>query len=93
MKTRKVPMRRCAGCMKSKPKKELIRIVGDKEGHIFLDTTGKANGRGVYLCPEKECLEKARKKNAVSRSLGMRVSQEDLDRVFAELDKYEKENA
>lgn len=78
--------------MESKPKKELIRIVGDKEGHISLDTTGKANGRGVYLCPDPACFEKARKKNAISRSLGMRVSQEDLDRVFTELVHYEEKD-
>lgn len=92
MKTRKVPMRRCVGCMESKPKKELIRIVGDKDGHVFLDAGGKANGRGVYLCPDRTCFEKARKKHAISRSLGMSVNQEDLDRVFAELAQYEKKD-
>ena len=47
MKTKKVPMRRCAGCMQSKEKKEMIRIVGDREGCVKLDVTGKAPGRGV----------------------------------------------
>ena len=59
--TKKVPMRKCVGCMESKPKKELIRIAG-YEGQVALDPTGKAKGRGVYLCPNAECLAKAKKK-------------------------------
>jgi predicted RNA-binding protein YlxR (DUF448 family) len=90
MKTKKIPMRRCAGCMQSKPKKELIRIVGDKEGRISLDLTGKAQGRGVYLCPDAECLKIARKKQAVSRSLGINIPSEILDTIFEELKHYEK---
>ena len=84
-------MRRCAGCMQSRPKRELIRIVSLGEGHISLDLTGKANGRGVYLCPDASCFEKAKKKNALSRSLGMKLDPEDLERVFTELTQYEKE--
>ena len=83
-------MRRCAGCMQSKPKKELIRIVGDKEGNVMLDVTGKAQGRGVYLCPDAACFKIARKKQAISRSLGMTISSEKLDAIFEELEKYEK---
>ena len=44
MKTKKTPMRRCVGCMESKPKKELIRIVSAAQGGLMLDSTGKANG-------------------------------------------------
>lgn len=91
MKQRKIPMRRCAGCMQSRPKKELIRIVSLGEGHISLDLTGKANGRGVYLCPDSSCFQKAKKKNALSRSLGMKLDPEDLEKVFTELMQYEKE--
>lgn len=83
-------MRRCAGCMTSRPKRELIRIVSPGDGHIFLDATGRANGRGVYLCPDPVCFEKARKKNALSRSLGMKLDPEDVAAVFAELEQYEK---
>ncbi len=91
MKQRKIPMRRCAGCMQSRPKRELIRIVSLGEGHISLDLTGKANGRGVYLCPDASCFEKAKKKNALSRSLGVKINPEDLEHVFTELTQYEKE--
>ena len=54
-----IPNRTCIGCSEIKPKKELIRIVKNKEGSIFVDKTSKANGRGAYLCDNIECLEKA----------------------------------
>lgn len=89
MKVKKVPMRRCVGCMESKPKKELIRIVCNKEGDLALDSTGKAAGRGVYLCKIPDCFDKARKRKAIQRSLEREVSQEALDRIFEELKAYE----
>ena len=87
--TKAVPMRRCVGCMESKPKKELIRIAGF-EGEIALDPTGRAKGRGVYLCPDTKCLEKAKKKRALGRSLKMEITQEQLDKLYGELEDYEK---
>jgi len=51
-----------------KPKRELTRVVRSPEGQIFLDSTGKANGRGAYLCPSAECLKKARKRRSLERS-------------------------
>lgn len=87
--TKKVPMRRCVGCMESKPKKELIRIAG-YEGAVTLDPIGKAKGRGVYLCPRSECLLKARKKRALSRSLGMEISPEQMEELFKKVEAYEK---
>lgn len=87
--TKKVPMRRCVGCMESKPKKELIRIAG-YEDTVTIDTTGRAKGRGVYLCPDKACLEKAKKKRALNRSLKMEISQDQIDQLFKELEDYEK---
>jgi predicted RNA-binding protein YlxR (DUF448 family) len=93
MKARKVPMRRCVGCMESKPKKELIRIVSDPQGGLMLDSTGKANGRGVYLCPDRECIEKARKKRAINRGLNREVDQQQLDKIFEELSVYERKDS
>ncbi len=77
--------------MQSKLKRDLIRIVGDKEGGVKLDVTGKAPGRGAYLCPDSDCFRIARKKQAISRSLGFKVPAEILDEIFEELEKYEKE--
>ncbi|WP_130863622.1 RNase P modulator RnpM [Bacilliculturomica massiliensis] len=93
MKVRKVPMRRCVGCMESKPKKELIRLVADEGGSLHVDPTGKANGRGVYLCPSSSCFALARKRKAIGRSLEMSFSEEELDRVFGELVQYEKQDS
>ena len=55
------PKRTCIGCNQIKLKKELIRIVKDKQGNINVDKTGKANGRGAYICDNKECLEKSKR--------------------------------
>jgi len=91
MKTKKIPMRRCVGCMESKPKRELIRIVASEDGPV-IDPTGKAHGRGIYLCPSQECFVKARKKKAIGRGLEIETGEQDLDRLFKELAEYEKQD-
>ena len=90
MKEKKIPMRRCVGCMESKEKKQLIRISGTPETGVHTDPTGKAPGRGIYLCPSPECFEKARKKKAIGRGLKMNLSEEQIDELFRELLDYEK---
>ena len=92
MKAKKIPMRRCVGCMESKPKKELIRIVAGTEGDITIDPTGKANGRGIYLCPDPACFATARKRRAISRGLEIEVSEQQLDKLFQELTEYAGKN-
>lgn len=89
LKIKKVPMRRCVGCMESKPKSSLIRIAC-YEGKVSIDPAGKAKGRGVYVCRDMECMARARKKRAFQRSFGVNVSDEDMDAVFRELENYEK---
>lgn len=69
MKQKKVPVRMCVACREGKPKKELIRIVKNKDGQVSLDLTGKAQGRGAYICPTVECLERAYKSKAMNRAL------------------------
>ena len=69
MKQKKIPMRMCVGCREMKPKKELIRVVRPPEGSVMLDRTGKAAGRGAYVCPSSACLEKARKAKTLERTL------------------------
>ena len=68
-----IPNRTCIGCNEIKPKKELIRIVKNKEGNIFVDKTGKANGRGAYLCDDIECLEKAIKTKKLERTFEVAI--------------------
>ena len=76
MKVKKIPMRLCTGCMEMKPKKELIRVVKNKEGEISLDLVGKKPGRGAYVCRSAECLEKAFKTKRLSRNLETAISVE-----------------
>ncbi|AAK79765.1 hypothetical protein BJV85_002195 [Clostridium acetobutylicum] len=76
MKKRKIPQRMCTGCMEMKPKKELIRIVKNKEGEISVDTTGKKPGRGAYICKSIECLEKAVKQKRLEKNLEIKIDEE-----------------
>lgn len=73
---KKIPQRTCLGCGESKPKKELIRIVKQSNGQIFIDKTGKANGRGAYICNNIECLEKAIKSKKMERNFEMKIDNE-----------------
>ncbi|MFV0238826.1 MAG: RNase P modulator RnpM, partial [Lacrimispora sphenoides] len=59
MSTKKLPLRQCIGCGEMKNKKEMIRVLKTSEDEILLDTTGRKNGRGAYLCPSMECFKKA----------------------------------
>lgn len=85
MQAKKKPARQCIGCRESKEKKELIRVVKTPEGKIQLDRTGRLNGRGAYLCDSDECLKKARKSNALSRSFKMAVLEEIYDELERQL--------
>lgn len=71
---KKVPLRRCLGCFESKPKKELIRIVKSQDGEISLDKTGKKQGRGAYICYNKECLEKVIKTKKLDKEFDVAIS-------------------
>ena len=56
MKVRKIPLRTCVVTKNQYPKKELIRVVRNNEGEVFVDTTGRKNGRGAYLLPDKSVI-------------------------------------
>lgn len=83
MKEKKVPMRQCVGCRESKEKKQLIRIVKEKDQTISIDRTGKKNGRGAYLCDDLECLKKARKNRGLNRAFRMEID----DVIYDELER------
>lgn len=86
MKERKVPMRRCVGCMQSQEKQNLIRIAG-YEGKLTLDLNGKAKGRGVYLCKDnRQCWTLADKRKALERSFDMPITAEMKKEIFGELE-------
>lgn len=88
-KKRKLPLRKCTGCQTLKDKREMIRVVKDSTGEINLDFTGKKSGRGAYVCPELNCLEKAQDSRGLERSFKMGVSQEVYDSLRNELTKHE----
>ena len=69
-----LPQRTCTGCSEKKNKNELIRVVKDKDGNISVDKTGRANGRGAYICDNIECLEKAIKTKKLERTFETKIS-------------------
>ena len=84
-KERKIPLRMCLCCREMKPKKELTRVVLNKEGEISLDLTGKAPGRGAYLCREPECIAKLQKTKALDRGFSRPVPEEIYQQLAKEL--------
>lgn len=86
MQQRKIPMRQCLGCRTMFPKRELIRVVRSPEGELSLDFKGKAPGRGAYLCPNPECLKKARKARAIERAFSMSVPEEVYEALEARME-------
>ncbi|GAA0329526.1 YlxR family protein [Oceanobacillus sp. FSL W7-1293] len=82
-KKKKIPERKCVITNEMKPKKELIRIVRNKEGEVFVDVTGKKNGRGAYLSKNKSVIEQARKTNALNKILNAEVSPTIYDELEA----------
>ncbi len=85
MKTRKIPLRKCIGCGELKDKRELIRVVRNKEGEVSLDTTGRAHGRGAYICWKKACLEKAIQNRGLNRSFKCEVPKEVYNKLLEEI--------
>ena len=82
-KPRKIPMRMCVGCREMKPKASLLRVVKPQEGDAHIDRTGKAAGRGAYVCESIECLKKAEKTRALDRALDTKIEES----VFRTLEK------
>ncbi len=85
MAVRKIPMRKCLGCNEMKPKRELIRAVKSPEGEISLDLTGKKSGRGAYICPDKDCFQKARKGKRLEKALDTAIPDSVYDAMAEQL--------
>jgi len=88
MKKRRIPLRKCIGCGEMIGKKGLIRVVKNKDGEIFIDSTGKQAGRGAYICNDLACFEKARKSKAFERAFKSAVS----EKIYDSLEKAIGEN-
>ena len=89
MANKKIPMRQCIGCGEMKPKKEMIRVIKTAEDEIILDTTGRKNGRGAYICPASECLQKAIKRKGLERSFKMPIPKDVYEMLTKEMEEFE----
>ncbi len=87
MAEKKIPMRKCTGCGAVRSKKELIRVLRTPEGEIKIDKTGRANGRGAYICDSAACLEKAKKTGGLARSLSVSIPDEVYENLVKEMEK------
>lgn len=83
MKQKKIPMRTCVVSKEKLPKKELLRIVKNNNGEIFVDETGKINGRGAYIKKDVNVLEKAIKTKLLERHLEITIP----DSIYEEIKK------
>lgn len=75
------PQRTCMGCFEKKDKNELIRIVKNKKEEIFIDKTGKAEGRGIYICNDVNCLEKIIKNNKLEKVLQIKIDNDIYEKL------------
>ena len=80
---KKVPLRKCLGCMSSFPKKDLVRVLKTPEGTVVIDLSGKKSGRGAYICKNSICLKKALKAKRIQSNLEIDIP----DEVITELEK------
>lgn len=85
MKPRKTPTRMCVGCREMKPKRELLRVVRSTQGEVALDPTGKMPGRGAYVCPNAQCLQRAVKTRQLDRALEHPIDPSVIDALAASL--------
>ena len=83
---KKIPQRQCMGCRERKNKRDLIRVVRGTDGVVSLDFSGKAPGRGAYVCPQTECLKKAMRSKALERSLEATIPEEVYSRLEKEME-------
>lgn len=85
MEEKKIPQRMCAACRKMQPKNLLLRVAFTSEGEAVVDKTGKATGRGVYVCRSEECVAAALKRKVFSRHLRREMTPENYERLKEEL--------
>lgn len=82
---KKTPLRMCTGCGEMKSKKEMIRVLRTPEEEIVIDSTGKKNGRGAYVCCSLACLQKAIKTKGLERSLKVNIPKELVETLEKEM--------
>ncbi len=86
---KKIPLRQCVGCGQMGNKKEMLRVIKTAENEIVLDTTGKKNGRGAYVCANRDCLDQALKHKGLERSLKTSIPDDVIAGLMKEFDERE----
>ncbi len=82
----KEKIRMCIVCRSQSDKKTLLRIVKNKDGEIFIDKTGKANGRGAYICKSKDCFNQLCKQKSLNKAFKCNVPQEVYSKIGEEIE-------
>lgn len=82
MRRKHVPQRTCVSCRKIRPKREMVRIVCTPDQGVKIDESGKASGRGAYLCPERKCWEKALSEKRLEHALQTGLSKEEWEALL-----------
>ena len=85
MKVKKIPQRTCVITHEKLDKKDLFRVVRNKDGQVFIDESGKMNGRGAYLKKDKEVIELARKNKILERHLEVKIEDNIYDELISKL--------
>ena len=94
MSNKKIPMRQCVGCHEMKAKRDMIRVIKtapaeEGETEIILDATGRKNGRGAYICPNRECLAMAIKNKGLERPFKMPIPKDVYETLTKEMEQLE----
>lgn len=90
-KVKHVPLRTCVACRTTGAKRGLVRIVRTPEGSVEVDLTGKAAGRGAYLCRRRQCWQEALKRDSLARALRVKLWDADRDKLKAFAEELEEE--
>ncbi len=85
MKIRKIPMRTCVVTREKCEKKDLLRVVRDNNGNVFVDDTNKANGRGAYLKKDKDVILKAKDSKVLERHLEVKIPESIYDELISKI--------
>ncbi|MDR1713753.1 MAG: YlxR family protein [Coriobacteriales bacterium] len=84
MPQKKTPQRSCVACRQTADKRALLRFVRGADGQVHLDPTGRAAGRGAYLCADAACMAKASKSHLLDRALRVRLTEQDYQKLGSE---------
>jgi hypothetical protein len=86
---KRIPLRQCIGCGQMKGKNEMLRVLRTENEGIIIDSSGRKNGRGAYICHDPECMKKAKKSRALDRAFKMSVQDAVYESLTKEIELFE----